>query len=117
MKSLEEQILELSKLVESGRLSEKEFTSLSKKLIEESGVGLYSADSPLPSTRVPMKPVSLEKTQKSVYNPVRKVKKTSSDTTYDYQGDRDFIYWFSQFSLWLVYAYLAWLPIYFLMSH
>jgi len=64
MKSFEEQILELSKLVESGRLSQPEFEELKADLEEKEAlriryapkVSKYSAESDLPLTRVPMEP-------------------------------------------------------------
>lgn len=70
MKSYDEQISELSKLVESGRLTKEEFEPLKKVLEEEkeiqketrakqsAKVGKYSADSDAPMSRVPMEPMS-----------------------------------------------------------
>lgn len=60
MKSLNDEILELSKLVEEGRLSKEDFVDLRDGLIKESGVGLYSAESPLPPSRIPMEPAKID---------------------------------------------------------
>lgn len=60
MKSLNNEILALSKLVEEGRLSKEDFVDLRDGLIKESGVGLYSAESPLPPSRIPMEPAKID---------------------------------------------------------